>query len=63
MRTNIDINDQLIAKAIKLSKSKTKKQVVELALESFIKSIMRRQMLELKGNINWEGDLKQMRTA
>ena len=63
MRTNIDINDQLIAKALKLSKSKTKKQVVELALASFIKSIMRRQMLELKGNIDWEGDLKQMRAV
>lgn len=61
MRTNIDIDDHLIEQALQLSKAKTKKEVVALALDSFVKSLQRQQLLALRGNVVWEGDLDAMR--
>lgn len=63
MRTNIDINDRLMKRAQKLSKIKTKKEVVEQALENFIKELQRKDMLNLEGKVQWDGDLDEMRTA
>ena len=36
MRTNIEIDDELMAKALKVSDLKTKKAVVHAALEEFV---------------------------
>jgi Arc/MetJ family transcription regulator len=61
MRTNIEIDDKLIKRARKLSKLKTKKDIVQVALENLIKTLNRKSLIELKGKINWEGDLSKMR--
>ena len=63
MKTTIDLNNELLEKARILSKIKTKKAVVEFALDSLIKSLMRKEMLDLKGKIKWEGNLAQMRKS
>ncbi len=62
MRTNIDLNDALIRQALKLSKIKTKREVVEEALKNYIAFLKRKQLLALKGKVTWEGELKQMRS-
>ena len=61
MRINIDIDDQLMQQALRLSQAKTKKEVVELALQSFVKNLQRQQLLTLHGKVQWEGDLEAMR--
>lgn len=61
MRTNIEIDNDLMNSALQLSKIKTKKEVVERALENFIKELRRKEMLELRGKVEWEGDLGEMR--
>ena len=63
MRTNIEIEDELIRQALKLSNSKTKKEVVEQALKNYVAYLKRKQLLSLKGKVVWEGDLKQMRSV
>ncbi|MGE0635189.1 MAG: type II toxin-antitoxin system VapB family antitoxin [Bacteroidia bacterium] len=63
MRTNIEINQSLINEAQKLSKVATKKKVVELALENFIKMLKRKKMLDYRGKVVWEGNLDEMRKA
>ena len=63
MKTTIDLNNELLEKARILSKIKTKKAVIEFALDSLIKSLMRKEMLDLKGKIKWEGNLAQMRKS
>jgi Arc/MetJ family transcription regulator len=61
MRTNIDIDDELIAEAMVVFGLKTKKAAVEEALRRSLREARRRQALkELKG-IGWEGDLDAMR--
>lgn len=62
MRTNIYIETSLINKAKKLSKVKTKKEIVNLALENYIKTLKKMELLKLAGKVKWEGNLNQMRT-
>jgi Arc/MetJ family transcription regulator len=49
MRTNIVIDDQLVADAMKLSGSKTKREVVELALRRLVNTVRQRDILDLVG--------------
>ena len=62
MRTNIDIDDELMAQAMHASGKKTKKETVEEALILLVRS--RRSadaMRAIRGKIQWEGDLDAMR--
>lgn len=61
MRTNIEIDDQLMQKAMKLSKAKTKKDTVEEALKTLIQVEQQKKMLGLIGTVVWEGNLAEMR--
>lgn len=63
MRTNIEINAQLMEQALKLSQLRTKKEVVHQALEHFVKRLKRMKMLTLEGQVTWEGDLDEMRST
>ncbi|MGH9398111.1 MAG: type II toxin-antitoxin system VapB family antitoxin [Terriglobia bacterium] len=60
-RTNIDIDDQLIRKAAKLTHLKTKRQIVHRALESLVKAEERKAILRHFGSGVWKGDLKALR--
>ncbi|MBI1228157.1 MAG: type II toxin-antitoxin system VapB family antitoxin [Bacteroidetes bacterium] len=59
--TSIVINDQLIQTAMNLSGLKTKKEVVEKALELLIQMVNQEGIRSLRGKVKWEGDLDQMR--
>jgi Arc/MetJ family transcription regulator len=63
MRTTLVLDDQLVKEAMRLSHSKTKKEVVELALENFVAFLKRRNMRDLFGKVKWEGDLKEIRKS
>lgn len=60
MRTNIEIDDQLMAEAMRLTGLKTKKAVVEAALRRVVQLERQKGLLELRG-IGWEGDLDAWR--
>ncbi len=60
-RTNIDLNDKLIRKARKLTGIKTKKEIVERALELLVRTEGRKGILRYFGSGIWKGDLKAMR--
>lgn len=61
MRTNIDIDDDLMAQAMKATGQRTKKAAVEEALRQAIQAARRRKALEELDGIGWEGDLDTMR--
>ena len=61
MRTNIVIDDELMRKAISMSKNKTKKAVVEEALRLLIRIREQIKIRNLRGKIEWKGDLDKMR--
>jgi Arc/MetJ family transcription regulator len=61
MRTNIDINETLVRKARKLTRLKTKRQIVDKALELLVRSESRKGILEYYGSGIWKGNPKAMR--
>jgi Arc/MetJ family transcription regulator len=61
MRTNIVIDDQLMAEAMKVGRFKTKREAVEAALQRLVQANRYQRMIELFGRIEWEGDLNAMR--
>ena len=63
MRTNIVIDDELMEQAIKASGLKTKKDVVEQGLKLLVKRKQQQSIRTLRGTINWEGNLSEMRES
>lgn len=61
MRTNIVIDDELMAKAMKATGLKTKRETVALALERLVDLDAQRKFRSLRGKIKWVGDLDAMR--
>ena len=61
MRTNIEIDDELIAEAMAVTGLRTKKAVVEEALRRLIRMKNEEQTLALYGTIDWQGDLEESR--
>ena len=61
MRTNIVIDDQLMAEALKATGLATKKQAVEEGLKALIRLKKQAEIRRLKGKLKWEGDLDDMR--
>ncbi len=62
MRTNIDIDEKVLKEAQKNSDLKSKKELVNTALREFSRLQKRRKMKSLFGKVEWEGDLKMMRS-
>jgi Arc/MetJ family transcription regulator len=62
MRTNVEIDDNLMKLAKEISKVKTKKEVVNIALISYIKTHQRKEILKLFGKVKWEGNLEKIRS-
>lgn len=61
MRTNIEIDEELMAEAMKATGLKTKRATIEEALRRVIVSEERRQALKNLAGLGWEGDLDAMR--
>ena len=63
MRTNIVIDDKLMADALKATGLKTKKEAVELGLKLLVKRQKQQAIRNLRGKVSWEGNLDEMRGA
>lgn len=63
MRTHVESDDQLLAQVLQLGQFSSKRAATHAALEAFVKTLKRQQLLALRGKINWQGDLEQMRAS
>lgn len=63
MRTNIDIDDDLLADAMRAAGTTTKKATVEAGLRELIRRRRIRAVRELRGKVEWAGDLDEMRSG
>ena len=61
MRTNIVIDDRLMARAMRLSGAATKREAVEQALELLVRIKQQQKIRSLRGKLHWEGNLDEMR--
>ena len=60
MRTNIEIDDDLMAQALKVGGFKTKKAAVEEGLRLLVQTKAQRR---LRGKLRWEGSLEEDRES
>ncbi len=62
MRTNIVIDEKLIADAIRATGARTKREAVELGLKALIQLKRQETLKGLRGRLKWQDDLGRMRT-
>jgi len=61
MRTNVVIDDELMAAAMESTGLKTKRAVIEEALRTLVQLRSQERVRYLRGKLQWEGDLGVMR--
>lgn len=60
-RTNIDIDDDLIAEAMRRYRVRTKRDAVDLALRRLVGEPLSTEFLINLAGLGWDGDLDTMR--
>ncbi len=63
MRTNIEIDDELIREALQASGLKTKRAAVEEGLRLLIRLKRQAEVQSLFGQVRWDGDLEESRAG
>ncbi len=61
LRTNIDIDDKLLAAAMKASGAATKRETVELGLAALVGLKQQERIRGFRGKLRWQDDLERMR--
>ena len=61
VRTNIEIDDELLAEAQALAGTRTKKATVEFALAELIRRRQAKSMIQLRGAVDFDIDLDESR--
>jgi len=60
-RTNVVLDDKLVEKCRKATGIKTRRALIDHALRELLRRERQKKILELKGAVQWEGDLKAWR--
>jgi Arc/MetJ family transcription regulator len=61
MRTNIVIDEKLMAAALKASGARTKREAVEMGLRTLLQLSRQAAIRRLRGKVQWRGNLDVMR--
>ena len=61
MRTNVVIDDDLMASALKLSGLKTKKDAIEEGLKLLVQVKSQKEIKKFRGKLKWSANLDEMR--
>lgn len=62
MRTNIVIDDALMADTLKATGLRTKREAVELGLRTLLRLRRQQEIRQFRGKLAWDGDLDAMRS-
>jgi Arc/MetJ family transcription regulator len=62
-RTNVVLDDQLVAECARATGIKTRRALIDHALQELLRHQRQKEVLELKGKIAWEGNLAEWRKA
>lgn len=61
MRTHLELDNTLLEQVCALGRFTTKKAAVNMALAEYAKLLKRQQLLALRGQVEWHGDLNRLR--
>jgi len=56
-RTNVVLDDELVAQCQKATGIQTRRALIDYALREILRLEQQREILKLKGKVRWEGDL------
>ena len=62
-RTNVVLDDQLVAECLEATGLKTRRALIDRALRGLLRHERQKDVLALKGNVAWEGNLEAWRSA
>lgn len=60
-RTNIVLDDKLVENCLKATGINTRKALIDYALKELLRHKSQKKILELRGKINWDGNLNDWR--
>ena len=61
-RTNVEIDDQLINEAVRVTGARSKREAIDIALRALVaRESVQRALRRLRGKAEWEGDLPEWR--
>jgi len=60
-RTNVVLNDKLVDNCLKATGIKTRRALIDHALRELLRHESQAKILELKGKVQWEGNLDEWR--
>jgi len=63
MRTNIVIDDELMARVLRLTGLRTKREAVELGLKALLQLRKQENIKKFRGKLKWIGNLEDMRST
>ena len=61
MKTHIDIDEAVLSSVQQLGGYATKREAVHAALTHLARRLAARQLLALRGQLDWQGDLNEVR--
>jgi len=61
LRTSIILDDELVERANLLTGIKTKRELIDQALRALIQVHEQSELISLRGQLHWEGDLDALR--
>ena len=62
MRTNVEIDDELMRATLQETGLRTKREAVELGLRTLLRLGRQERVRNFRGRLHWEGDLNAMRS-
>jgi Arc/MetJ family transcription regulator len=60
-RTNVVLDDKLVDKCQKATGINTRRSLIDFALHEVLRHENQKKLLELKGSVDWQGDLSSWR--
>lgn len=62
-RTNIELDDRLVREGLRRTGLPSKRALIHMALETFVRKQRLKDMLKLRGKVRWIGNLRAMRRS
>lgn len=60
-RTNVVLDEDLVEAGLEITGLKSRRALIDYALRELLRRESQRGLLDLKGKVDWEGDLASMR--
>jgi Arc/MetJ family transcription regulator len=61
MKTHIDVDEKVLDQVMTMGKFSSKKAAINTALADYLRKLKRLDLLAMRGNVPWVGDLDALR--